>query len=1073
MIRNLIHFAKLLGTALSIGGWVVLMSVSARSQAQSPEVTALEQGRTLERELAGGQSNSYKLQVESGQFVQLSVYQVGIDVAVQLSKPGGEVWIELDGPNGRYGPEDIAVISDVSGELNVTVRSPNKAAPAGRYKITLVSLREPTDLDRQRAAAEGAFIEAYMKLRPQRTAASRAAAIEKCLQALAFFQTAGDQYRQAWIDHTVALLYAQSGQFRTAFDYASRALPLFRVAKDSLGEASALNYLGGMSDVLGDPQGALVYYSQALAIARASNNSRVTEASVLNNIGKIYNDLADWQKAIDYYNQALVLFRENQDKRNEAIGLHNIGVAYVALGDMQRGLEMLQQALPLRREIGDKAGEADTLTSIGFIYNSMGRSDEALKVYDQAMPLRLTVGDGRAEGITLDHIGIAYASMGQLTRALEFHQQALERHRSAGSARTEASCLGNIGYVYNQLNLPTRALEFYEQASTIFHNFGDGQSEARMLEGIARAKVMLGNLSAARKDIENALNLIERVRSAAGAQLARSSYFASRHAAYELFIDLLMRLHRQNPSAGFDAKALQASERARARSLTEMLNESRVDIRQGVDKALTDRERDLGQMLNAKAQRQIQLRAQKGSEVEIGTLDREISSLEAEYQEVQAAIRSASPAYAGLTQPKTLTLEEMQKQLDPDALLLEYSLGDERSYLWSVSQSGLKSYELPSRKQIQESARSVYGLLTARSAEEQGETAVQRAKRINTADSQLLAAAAELGSLVLAPAKADFGNKRLLVVGDGALQYVPFGALPAPGGGLPGKPGPRTAGNNAIYRPLILDHEIVSLPSMSALAVQRQALANRKPGINAVAVLADPVFSADDVRVKGNIAATAEKVTPANGTDTRILEHISGDVTSKFTIRRLRFTRDEGNQIAAASKQSTNLMALDFKASRDTAMSPELARYRYVHFATHGYLDSERPDLSAIVLSLVDKSGKPEDGFLRTHDIYNLNLPAEVVVLSACQTGLGKDIKGEGLVGLTRGFMYAGARRVVVSLWNVNDKATADLMERFYKGMLQANLSPASALRKAQTELARQPQWRSPYYWAAFVLQGD
>jgi CHAT domain-containing protein len=168
-----------------------------------------------------------------------------------------------------------------------------------------------------------------------------------------------------------------------------------------------------------------------------------------------------------------------------------------------------------------------------------------------------------------------------------------------------------------------------------------------------------------------------------------------------------------------------------------------------------------------------------------------------------------------------------------------------------------------------------------------------------------------------------------------------------------------------------------------------------------------------------------------------------------------------------------NFKALDFNASRATATGADLSKYRYVHFATHGYLDSERPDLSAIVLSLVDREGKPQDGFLRTHEIYNLNLPAELVVLSACQTGLGKDIKGEGLVGLTRGFMYAGARRVVVSLWNVNDKATAELMQHFYRGMLRENLTPAAALRKAQTQLAQQKQWRSPYFWAAFVLQGD
>ena len=205
--------------------------------------------------------------------------------------------------------------------------------------------------------------------------------------------------------------------------------------------------------------------------------------------------------------------------------------------------------------------------------------------------------------------------------------------------------------------------------------------------------------------------------------------------------------------------------------------------------------------------------------------------------------------------------------------------------------------------------------------------------------------------------------------------------------------------------------------------------------------------------------------------NTRLLEHLAED--GKLKIRRLPFTRQEADRILAVSPAAGNLKATDFKANRAIATGSELSKYRYVHFATHGYLDSERPDLSAIVLSLVDQKGQPQDGFLRAHEIYNLTLPAELVVLSACQTGLGKEIKGEGLVGLTQGFMYAGARRVVVSLWNVNDKATAELMQRFYKGMLKEKQSPSAALRKAQAEMSQHKEWQQPYYWAAFVLQGE
>ncbi|MCA1567049.1 MAG: CHAT domain-containing protein [Acidobacteria bacterium] len=193
----------------------------------------------------------------------------------------------------------------------------------------------------------------------------------------------------------------------------------------------------------------------------------------------------------------------------------------------------------------------------------------------------------------------------------------------------------------------------------------------------------------------------------------------------------------------------------------------------------------------------------------------------------------------------------------------------------------------------------------------------------------------------------------------------------------------------------------------------------------------------------------------------------------KLRIARLPYTRQEATQILAVAPGAANLRAFDFKANLATALGGELHKYRYVHFATHGYIDNEKPALSAIVLSLVNERGEPQDGFLKTQEIYNLHLPAELVVLSACQTGLGKEIKGEGLVGLTRGFMYAGASRIIVSMWNVRDKGTADLMSRLYRGMIKEGLRPTAALRAAQIELWKQKQWQSPYYWAAFVQQGE
>jgi CHAT domain-containing protein len=447
----------------------------------------------------------------------------------------------------------------------------------------------------------------------------------------------------------------------------------------------------------------------------------------------------------------------------------------------------------------------------------------------------------------------------------------------------------------------------------------------------------------------------------------------------------------------------------------------------------------------------------------------EIEALTTEFQQVETQIRQSSPRYAALTQPQPLTLKEIQTDvLDRDTLLLEYSLGKERSYLWAVTPDSITSYELPKRDEIEAAARRVYDILNERNRKVEGEKIPeQRRARIAQADAQYAEAAAELSNKILAPVAKQLGNKRLLVVAGGVLQYIPFAALPDP------------SGNNV---PLIVKHEIISLPSASTLAVLRREIKDRKPAAKSVAVLADPVFEEDDERVKNvesgtTTAANRQRRRTRRRRDLppgmeRSLEE-SGLRDARLEIPRLPGTRQEAVKILALVPQSESKQAFDFAASRAAATTSDLAQYRYIHFATHGFLNSLHPELSGIVLSMVDEKGNAQDGFLRANDIFNLKLPAELVVLSACQTGLGKEIKGEGLVGLTRGFMYAGAPRVVVSLWSVSDAGTAELMTRFYRAMLKDKLRPAQALRAAQVSLLKEKRWEQPFYWAAFTLQGE
>jgi CHAT domain-containing protein len=1035
----------------------------------------------VERELKGGETHSYQVALVAGQFLYAQIEQQGIDLVADLFDPSNQKIADADSPNDNWGAEPILLVANSSGNYRVDIRSPNKTALPGRYKIKIIASREATAADKAHVAAERAFNEGR-KLRAQQTVAARRSAIEKYEQALPFFRVSGEAYREALTLLSIGFAYAQLSEFRRALVYFKETLSLAQNLKERRLEAATETFLGGMNDVLGDIGSALDHYNRALSLSRESGN-RQAEASSLNNIGATYFGIAYWQKALEYYSQALPHLKALGNQRGEANTLMNIGVAYNMLGEQQKALDHLQQSLLLRRSTSDRNGEAYTLSNIGSAYNRFGEHHKALDYFNQAQVIQRETGNRAQEAETLDLVGTAYSALGQPEKALEYHQQALQIQRATGNIRREAISLSNLGHVYNLLNQPDKALDQFNQALSIFRNIGDLNNAAVTLEGSARSTQMRGNLDEARKHIEESLTLIETVRARSGSQQLRASYRASMQKVYAFYIDLLMQQHAANPSLGHDAEAFQASERGRARSLLELLSEARVDIRQGVDTAVIERERNLAQLLNAKAQRQIQLIARKGSQDEIATLKKEISDLEDDYQQVQTTIRKTSPGYAALTQSQPLSLQEIQEQLDPDTLLLEYSLGEERSYMWAVTQKSLKSYVLPKREQTERLARRIYELLTARSLFRPDENAALKEQRIAEADLQLLEASGELSQMVLGPVASELGSKRLVIVADGALQYVPFGALPIPAlvgsrlsaANTNANNEQRTTSNGQRTNdtPLIVDNEVMNLPSASVIAVQRKGFQSRKPAVNAVAVIADPVFSSDDERLNPNVRTAVKRQDQTDRVaNIRIIEHLA-DNSGKMVIRRLSFTRQEAERILKVTRRASNLKAIDFEANRATATGGKLSKYRYVHFATHGYLDTERPDLSAVVLSLVDNQGKPQDGFLRAHEIYNLNLPAELVVLSACQTGLGKEIKGEGLVGLTRGFMYAGARRVVVSLWNVNDKATADLMTKFYEKMLNQNERPAAALRSAQVEMWKQKQWKSPYYWAPFTLQGE
>ena len=505
-----------------------------------------------------------------------------------------------------------------------------------------------------------------------------------------------------------------------------------------------------------------------------------------------------------------------------------------------------------------------------------------------------------------------------------------------------------------------------------------------------------------------------------------------------------MRLERRGAAPGAAAAAFEANERARVRSLLESMRDAGVDLRSGVSQALLDQEAGLRRDFDSWAERQRRLSAAPMSESDAQSLRQEHRNLEERYAQVQAEIRRGSPRYAALSQPQPLRLADIQREvLDDDTLLLEYALGEERSYLWAVSRKGHSSYVLPPRAPIEELAGRVYASLA------DGSKPAAAGARED---------AGRLSEILLGPVVGMLAGRRLLVVADGALQYIPFAALPVP----------RRSGEPV---PMVAEHEIVSVPSASVLALLRREAAGRAIPSGSVAVLADPVFEDDDPRER---AALRQAGAPGASRPPARPKDAAGRLgPPAVVLPRLPSTSEEADAIVEAAPPETWLKRVGFDASRAAARDPALGRYRIVHFATHGVFDNENPGQSGVFLSLFGHDGRAQAGLLSLQDIYGLRLPVELVVLSACNTALGRPVRGEGLVGTVRGFMHAGARRVVASLWKVDDDATRELMRHFYAAMLRDRLPPAAALRQAQLAMRRQARWESPFYWAAFVLQGE
>ncbi|HTC91963.1 MAG TPA: CHAT domain-containing protein [Terriglobales bacterium] len=858
----------------------------------------------------------------------------------------------------------------------------------------------------------------------------------------------------------------QHGDAATAQIYFLRA----QAIQDKLAPLSYNNLinLGSAYFEQDDLSTAQEYYSKAVANAKyfPSESSLVPGLIGLGTIAREHWDLV---KAEQYYLRALDL-RHSLLPSSPFIArtLNCLGIVAERRGDLNSAKKYFRQGLVLNEKISPHSvALAMNFDDLGVVAEKEGNLVEADVYYHRAQALLEDVAPKSIDMTTvLYDLGTLTQNRGDLAKAETYFLQALQiAEEQAPGDIDSAEAMNRLGDIFQNRGDLAKAEQYYRHAQVVSEKEApESEDHAESLAGLAAIMRRRHQTDAATQFYERALNTIEsQTARLGGTEDIRSSFRAKYANYYKDYADLLIA--QKKPDLAF-----QVLERLHARSMLETLQAGHADIRKGVDPALAEKEHSLQESINTKSNRRMQLLGDKKNDDRIAAFDKEINDLLAQYRDVEEQIRATSPNYAALTQPQPITVKEVQQQLlAPDTLLLEYSLGEKRSYVFAVTPDSLNAYELPRSAEIERLARRAYELLSQRNRASQGKSAQQRMLAAR-AEAEYSRTINQLSRVILGPPSAQLQQKRLLVVSDGALQYIPFSALPAP----------ETLDSTRPV-PLVAEHEIVNLPSASVLAVLRREEMERKPAANEVAVIADPVFGLKDERVSLSAINGGNPVEahPSDPSGLSVESQSQSDLDRSAQqlgisgFPRLPFTRREAEAIDSIAGKNDAFEALDFEASKATALSSNLKDYRIVHFATHGLLNNEHPELSGLVFSLVDKQGNQQDGFLHMLDIYNMDLNADLVVLSACQTALGKDIGEEGLVGLTRGFMYAGAPRVVASLWKVDDEATAELMKKFYEGMLRDHQTPAQALRGAQQWMRTQKAWQSPYYWAGFVLQGE
>ncbi|HYJ89376.1 MAG TPA: CHAT domain-containing protein [Pyrinomonadaceae bacterium] len=802
-------------------------------------------------------------------------------------------------------------------------------------------------------------------------------------------------------------------------------------------ELIARSRLGYIYLVMGNYPAALKNLERVLELARAFHSLSHKETA-LAHLGSVHYRQNDYIKTEEYWRRALEVSKTIAAKNSRETTfpqnhLGNLGDVYYHLGDIAAAKQAYSESLKLSIEVKDERNQSSVLNALGDLYVAQADFNQAQPIYVQALALGVKLDNlGNQVGALLG-LAALHRRLGNYQLATEYAQRVLTLLEGQTSPMLRGQALNSLGLSHLRFNKFPEALAAFQKTLAIDADTIGPHIRWTAHAGAARAYVQSAQRDKAREHYLKAIDLIEKVRAGLGGDEAKAGFLQDKIEIYKEHIALLLDLHRLDGKSHHGTDAFHYNERARARAFFDRLAETKIDPEQDIAPDLLKQKRELHTRINKLTAQLIKERSSETSrqdQVLIGTLKERLDQADKELSDWLRELRRRNPRYASLQYPEPVTLAATQRLLDDQTILLSYSLAEPASFLFVITNNNFQVKRLPSETLLNKRVQDLLAAITNKN---------------NPATERYRLEAIRLSQDLLPDGRLLAGKKALVIVADGALHRLPFEVL--------FRPGTSASGDLRRWPYLIQKFAVSYVPSASVLAeLQNQAREMAPKGFIA---FGDPLYD--------HSANATLRLTNA------------GD---RLNLQRLPYSRTEIDGIARLFPKDDYDLFFGAEASEENVKAPgRLSRYRMVHFSTHGYVNEARPRFSGLLLSLPTSESpsairnlQSEDGVLSAYEIFDLKLKADLVVLSACETGLGKEIRGEGLMSLMRAFMYAGTPSVLVSLWNVNDETAADLMIRFYRHLKTPGTRKNEALRLAQLETIEDNGFA--FFWAPFVLIG-